>query len=60
MAPVEEADSGMESLVASSKDLTPEKNNAPDLPDDADDEVCSITCSLHTPGNKNKVFYKTR
>jgi hypothetical protein len=38
MAPTEEADSGMESLSASSKDLTPEKPVASAIAEDSDED----------------------
>ncbi|XP_059483662.1 mitochondrial import receptor subunit TOM22 homolog [Neocloeon triangulifer] len=39
MAPAEESDSGMESLSASSKDLTPEKPTAGAITEDDEEEV---------------------
>jgi hypothetical protein len=56
MAAVEEVDSGMASLATSSKDLTPEKSNIPEIAEDSDDEVIitmqsilpTVECIEHT------------
>lgn len=47
MAVGEENDSGMGSLVQSSKDVTPEKPKS--LPEDSDDEVCYFNCNKFNP-----------